>query len=247
MKYYFLSDAHLGLRTIKDAATHQKKLIEWMRFVATDASEVFLLGDIFDFWFEFPNRIPPGFDDVLQEMKALSDKGIKVHFFCGNHDQWTFGYLERECGVIVHRQEYETVLCGKKFFMHHGHGLGENNRFTKILNRIFESDICRWLFRHLMPPSLAWKLGYAWSKKNRLKHSLYDNKFLGENVESQIVFAKKYSERHKDVDYIVMGHRHMEVNIMLATGAQVMILGDFISLFSYATFDGEILAMETFE
>lgn len=246
MKYYFLSDAHLGSLTVSDPAAHQAKFIGWLEMAAADGDAIFLLGDIFDFWFEFPKAIPEGYDAVIETIRRTVQRGVEVHFFCGNHDQWTFGYLESHCGVKLHRKEFVTQLCGKTFFMHHGHGLGEMSSATRRLNALFESRISRWLFRYLMPPRAAWSFGYKWSERNRLRHSEHDGVFLGENNEPQVIFAKHYSAEHPGTDYIVMGHRHIELNLMLATGTQLVILGDFFNLFTYAVFDGKNISLETY-
>ncbi len=247
MKYYFLSDAHLGLRTVTDPSVHQQRFISWLDTAAADATAIFLLGDIFDFWFEFPRAVQSEYRAALEAIARTVKSGVEVHFFCGNHDQWTFGYLESHCGVTLHRKEFVTTLCGKTFFLHHGHGLGDTPAATRMLNALFESSASRWLFRHIVPPRAAWNFGYRWSEKNRLRHSEDDSAFRGENQEPQVLFAKSYSAAHPGTDYIVMGHRHIELNLMLASGTQLVLLGEFFSLFTYAVFDGNALYLETFQ
>lgn len=245
MKYYFLSDAHLGARVVNNAAAHQQKLIDWLEMAQTDATEIFLLGDIFDFWFEFPKTIPQGYDLLLKKLKQITQKGIPVHFFIGNHDIWTFGFLEKEIGLIVHKQPQIQELCGKRFFLAHGDGLGDKNFGFKLIRTIFYSRICQTLFRYLIPPRLGYKFGFAWSEHNRLKHLKMGAEYKGESHEPIVIFAKQHSLQNA-VDYYVFGHRHIVLNLLLATRSQLLIIGDFMNEFSYAVFDGKTVEIKNF-
>jgi UDP-2,3-diacylglucosamine hydrolase len=243
---YFISDAHLGSRLVENAREHEQKLVAWLDSVKHDAQAIYLLGDMFDFWFEYKTVVPKGYVRFLGKLAELTDAGIEIHFFTGNHDLWTFGYLENEAGLIVHREAGEITLNGKRFYLAHGDGLMvDGEKGFKIIRKIFHSRFCQRLFR-LLPPQIGQEFGFRWSKNNREGILDAENKFLGEEKEHAVVFAKKYAETHP-VDYFIFGHRHILLNFELPNKSRVIILGDFISIFSYAVFDGENLSIEIFE
>lgn len=242
---YFISDAHLGSRIVTNPREHEMRLVNWLDKVKKDAEAIFMLGDMFDFWFEYKTVMPKGYVRFLGKLAELVDSGIEIHFFTGNHDIWTFGYLENEVGLIVHRKPQTFELQGKKFYMAHGDGLYSEEKGFGIIRKIFHSRTCQKLFR-LLPPEIGQNFGYAWSESNRKKIMHLDNKFQGEENETLVAFAKKYSENH-EVDYMIFGHRHIELNLELKNKSRVVILGDFIGIFSYGVFDGENLWLETDE
>lgn len=239
---YFLSDAHLGSLLTKDKRAHEKKLVDWLDNVKNDATAIYLLGDLFDFWFEYKTVVPKGFVRVLGKLAELTDAGIEIHFFIGNHDVWTFGYLEKEVGLIVHKEPYTVQLGNKKFFLAHGDGLSVDDKGFKIIRKIFHSPTAQKLFR-FVPAQLGQEFGYKWSKHSREKILHNDNKFKGEQNEFLVVFAKKYVETH-DVDFLVFGHRHIALDLQLKDQKRVVILGDFVDIFSYGVFDGENFRLE---
>ena len=242
-KYYFISDAHLGSRLEKNPRAHEKKLVAWLDMVKADAKAVFMLGDMFDFWYEYQTVVPKGYVRFLGKMAELLDLGIEIHFFTGNHDMWTFGYLENEIGVTVHQQPKTMQLGNKKMFVAHGDGLAdEDNGFIR---KIFHSRICQRLFR-FVPPQIGQNFGFAWSKRNREKLTLDDKKYKGEQKEPLIIYAKQYFCANPDVDFAVFGHRHIQLDLQLQNQKRVIILGDFINLFSYGVFDGENFWLENF-
>lgn len=242
---YFISDAHLGSWIVTNPREHEMRLVNWLDKVKKDAEAIFMLGDMFDFWFEYKTVMPKGYVRFLGKLAELVDSGIEIHFFTGNHDIWTFGYLENEVGLIVHRKPQTFELQGKKFYMAHGDGLYSEEKGFGIIRKIFHSRTCQKLFR-LLPPEIGQNFGYAWSESNRKKIMHLDNKFQGEENETLVAFAKKYSENH-EVDYMIFGHRHIELNLELKNKSRVVILGDFIGIFSYGVFDGENLWLETDE
>lgn len=255
MKYYFLADAHLGSRLFDDQTAKNRRFIEWLKMATSEKSEIFLLGDIFDFWFEFAHAIPPGFDDVLNAMRSATQQGTRIHFFCGNHDQWTYSYLHDYCGLIIHKNGEFIDICDKKFYLAHGHGLGEKRLSTRILNKLFENPTAQWLFRHLMIPRLGYAFGYRWSARNRKKHdsieqiNRHHNYYESHNTDSnafQVDWAKQFTASHPEVNYIIMGHLHKEINMQLATGCQLLILDEFYENYGFATFDGTNLWPENF-
>jgi len=234
---YFISDAHLGSRLVKNPREHEKKVVDWLESVKHDATAIYLLGDMFDFWFEYRTVVPKGFVRFLGKLAELTDAGIEIHFFIGNHDIWTFGYLEKEVGMIIHKEPYTVQLGNKKFFLAHGDGLHAEDRGFEIIRKIFHSNTAQKLFR-LIPAQLGQNFGYSWSKKNREKILHIENKFQGEENENLVVFAKKYVETH-DVDFLIFGHRHIALDLQLKDKKRVVILGDFVGIFSYGAFDGE--------
>lgn len=242
---YFLSDAHLGSLLVKDPRAHEKKLVDWLEKVKADATVIYLLGDIFDFWFEYKTVIPKGYVRFLGKLAELTDAGVEIHFFIGNHDIWTFGYLEKEIGLIVHKEPITVQLGRKRFFLAHGDGLHAEERGFELLRKVFHSQTAQKLFR-LVPPQLGQGFGYNWSKKNRERILHIENKFQGEQNESLVVFAKKYVETH-EVDFLIFGHRHIALDLQLKDQKRVVILGDFVGIFSYGVFDGENFRLEFVE
>ncbi len=245
MKYYFLSDAHLGTRVVLDARAHEQKVVDWLDMAKLDATEIFLLGDIFDLWFEYKMVVPKGFTRLFGKLREITESGIPVHFFVGNHDLWTFGYLEQEVGLIVHMAPLTIELGGKQFFMAHGDGLGDKSRPFSFIRALFHSKTVQRLFRSLVPSNWALNFGFRWSESNRRKHDKRDVKFLGEDREPLVLFAKHHSLDHA-IDFYIFGHRHIVLNLMLASKARVVILGDFMREFSYGVFDGKTMNIENF-
>jgi len=239
---YFISDAHLGSRLVKSPHEHEMRLVKWLDKVKQDAEAIYMLGDMFDFWFEYKTVVPKGFVRFLGKMAELVDSGIKIHYFTGNHDIWTFGYFENEIGLIVHRGNETIEIKGKKFFLAHGDGLFAEEKGFKFIRSIFHNKTCQKLFR-LVPPSIGQNFGYAWSENNRKKILHIENKYLGEENEFLVKFAKKYVETH-DVDFLLFGHRHIELDLQLKNKSRVIILGDFIGIYSYGVFDGENFRLE---
>ena len=242
---YFISDAHLGSRAVENPREHEKKFVDWLDKVKIDAKEIYLMGDIFDFWFEYKTVVPKGFVRFLGKLAELVDSGIIIHFFTGNHDIWTFDYLEKEIGLIVHRKP-ETIQIGEKsFFLAHGDGLNVSEKGFKMLSGIFHNRTLQKLFRYF-PVQLGQEFGYRWSKNNRLKHWGKSSAYKGENNEYLVLFAKQYIENH-NIDYMIFGHRHLALDLLLKNNTRMLILGDFVTIFSYAKYDGENISLEYFE
>lgn len=241
---YFISDSHLGSRLVKNPREHEMHFVNWLDKIKHDAEAIYLLGDIFDFWFEYKTVIPKGFVRLLGKLAELADSGIEIHFFTGNHDIWTFGYLEHEIGLIIHREPITVELSGKKFYLAHGDGLYVEEKGFKIIRGIFHNRTCQRLF-NLIPPVIGQNFGYTWSKNNRKKILHINNGYLGEDKENLVVFSKKYVETN-DVDFLIFGHRHIELDLQLKNKSRVIILGDFIGIYSYGVFDGKDFRLENF-
>ncbi|MBR1840011.1 MAG: UDP-2,3-diacylglucosamine diphosphatase [Prevotella sp.] len=243
---YFLSDAHLGSLAIPHRRMQERRLVNFLDEIKDKAEAVYLLGDMFDFWYEYRQVVPKGYTRFLGKLSELTDMGVEVHFFTGNHDIWAYDYLEEECGVILHKKPVTLELHGKTFYLAHGDGLGDPDRKFKLIRAIFHNQLCQRMFNWLHP-DLGVKFGLAWAKHSRMKR--VDGKeppYMGENTEHLVLFAKDYLKTHPDIDYFLFGHRHIELDLMLTKQSRLMILGDWISQFTYAVFDGEHLFMENY-
>ncbi len=245
-KIYFVSDIHLGAPALKNNKERELLFVKWLDSIKEDAEKIYLMGDIFDFWFEYKRVIPRGHTRFLGKLSELSDMGIDIHFFTGNHDFWIFDYIRDECGISIHRNTEVTELKGKKFFLGHGDGLGDYDRGYKILKKIFNNRFLQWCF-HRVHPNLGVWIALKWSTKSRLKDtgSIEAAHFRGEEKEWLIIFAK--NELKKEYyDYFIFGHRHYPVDINLDNNSRYINLGDWITHFSYAVFDGNNVELKNF-
>lgn len=208
-----------------------------------DAQAIYLLGDIFDYWYEYRYVVPKGFTRLLGKLSELTDAGVEIHFFIGNHDIWLTDYLSVECGLILHFEPLLTDIGGKRFFLAHGDGLGDDSRSFHLLRRIFHSRFLRRCFSAVHP---RWTipLAHAWSNSSRENGGMQP--YLGEDREYLIRFAKKKLSALPDINYFVFGHRHILLDLPIAEQSRVIMLGDWITFFSYAVFDGERVELKTF-
>lgn len=243
-KIYFASDFHLGSSSQKQTHEREKKIVEWLNHISKDAEEIYLLGDIFDFWFEYKNVVPKGFVRFLGTLAHLADLGVKIHFFCGNHDIWIKDYFQKELGIIVHHQKETLSLYGKTFMIGHGDGLDSKDKKYKIINTIFKNKICISLFASLHP-RWAISLAQSWSKSSRASHSEDDKKDLGEK-EPIYQFCLKTLEK-ENIDYFVFGHRHLVCDKELKDNIRYINLGHWQSNGHYAIWDGENLILKKFD
>jgi UDP-2,3-diacylglucosamine hydrolase len=245
-KIYFASDMHLGSDTFENPLAVEKRFVRWLDSIKDDASTLYLLGDVFDFWFEYKRVVPRGFTRFLGKIAEMSDAGIEIHFFIGNHDIWVTDYLSREAGMIIHKEPFRTQINGKIFYLAHGDGLGDASRSFQLIRGIFHNRFCRILFAALHP---CWGvgIGYAWSKHSRKKKMLHPASYLGEDREHLVLYAKEYIREYPGTDYLIFGHRHILLDLKLSPQSRMMIIGDWLQHFSYAVFDGEELSLEQFE
>lgn len=243
---YFVSDAHLGSLLHNDPRAQEQKLVRWLDMVRHDATTIYLLGDIFDFWFEYKSVVPKGYVRLLGKLAELTDAGIDIHFLIGNHDLWTFGYLEKEVGLKVHYKPFIAEHFGKKLFLAHGDGLAGGDQAFKLLRSIFHSKMLQQLFM-LVPPRIGQWLGYNWSKSNREGILHADNSYKGEVNEPIVQFAKTFLRQNSSVNYLIFGHRHLDLKLQLTKTSELILLGDFVSIFSYGKFDGFTFSLEYFE
>ena len=244
---YFLSDAHLGSWAIDHGRMHERRLVRFLDSIKHKAAAVYLLGDMFDFWYEHKYTVPKGYTRFLGKLSELTDMGVEVHFFTGNHDIWAYSYLEEECGVIMHRKPITTDIYGKVFYLAHGDGLGDPDIKFKLLRRMFHNTICQRLFSAIHPRWSMW-LGLTWAKHSRMKRiNGEEPPYMGENKEHLVQYAKQYMKSHANVDVFIFGHRHIELDLNLSKNVRMMILGDWISQFTYVVFDGDHLLLEEYE
>lgn len=237
-KIYFASDVHLGAPALNNNKEREIHFVKWLDQVKEDAEAIFLMGDIFDFWFEYKSVVPRGFTRVLGKIAEITDSGIPVHFFTGNHDIWVFDYLPKEIGVTVHRDIWKTELMGKKFFLGHGDGLGPFDRSYQMLKKIFTNKFLQWAFARIHP-NFAIGLAHKWSGHSRLKDGKVEaDSFRGEDKEWLVLFAKEELKK-EHYDYFVFGHRHWPCNIQLNEKSRYINTGDWVTHFTYAVFDGE--------
>ncbi|MCD7900915.1 MAG: UDP-2,3-diacylglucosamine diphosphatase [Bacteroides sp.] len=243
---YFLSDAHLGSRAITSSRTHERRLVNFLDSIKHKASAIYLLGDVFDFWYEFKTVVPRGYTRFLGKISELTDMGVEVHFFIGNHDIWCKGYLTEECGVIMHYEPLTVEIHGKEFYLAHGDGLGDPSKTFKFLRKMFHSPTMQWLFSGIHP-RWSMELGLTWAKHSREKHAESGEPvYMGEEKEFLVKYSKEYLQSHPNINYFIYGHRHILLDLMLSRTARILIIGDWISQFSYAVFDGENLFLEEF-
>ncbi|MBK8365554.1 MAG: UDP-2,3-diacylglucosamine diphosphatase [Bacteroidetes bacterium] len=234
-KIYFASDFHLGVPTYEKSLEREHKIVKWLDSIKADAEELYLLGDVFDFWFEYRTVVPRGYVRLLGKLAELSDSGIKIHYFTGNHDMWTFDYLEKELNVIIYRAPIEISYNGKAFYIGHGDGLGPGDHGYKFIKKVFASKVCQWLFARLHP-NFGIGIANYFSKKSRIATGTTDEKFLGEEKEWLVIYSKEILAK-KHFDYLIFGHRHLPLDIKIDSSRYIN-LGDWIQYFTYGVFDG---------
>jgi UDP-2,3-diacylglucosamine hydrolase len=243
-KIYFASDFHLGLPTGSLPLEREMRVVRWLNSVSHDAKEIYLLGDIFDFWWEYKLVVPRGFTRFLGTVSEITDSGIPVHFFTGNHDMWAGDYLSAECGMTIHTTPFTTLFNGKKFHLAHGEGLGTKNKGYKILLSIFRNKPLQIMYSALHP-SIGIGIGHRWSLNSRLGKGI-TKEFLGEANEDLIRYARLVLEKDK-IDYFIFGHRHLAMTYQLPPEAEIVFLGDWIKYGSFAEWDGKTLSFKTLD
>ncbi len=242
---YFASDLHLGIPDYNASLEREKRFVRWLDLIQSDASAIFIVGDLFDFWFEYRQVVPKGYVRVLGKLAALRDKGIPVYFFTGNHDQWMRDYFQHELGIPVFHEPQRVTIGGKQFLIAHGDGLGPGDHGYKFLKTLFRGRFSRWLFSILHPDIGVW-LGKRWSKNNRLINGNDQAEFMGEEKEWLVQFARTVLKT-EPIDYFIFGHRHIVLEYQLTETSKYINLGDWIKFNSYAVYDGKALTVKRFE
>ena len=244
-KIYFASDQHLGAPTQEASFPRELKFIQWLDEVKKDADAIFLLGDLFDFWFEYKTVVPKGFVRVLGKLAEIRDSGIPIYFFVGNHDLWMHDYFEKELNIPVYYDNKEFTFNGKKFLIGHGDGKGPGDMGYKRMKKIFTNPFFKWIFRWLHP-DLGVKLAQYLSVKNKLISGAEDVKFLGKENEWLYQYCLRKLEA-KHYDYFVFGHRHLPMEIELNENSKYVNLGDWIDYFTYGVFDGKKMELKVYK
>ena len=244
-KIYFSSDNHLGAPTPEDSLPREKKFVAWLDSIKHDAAAIFLLGDLFDFWFEYRTVVPKGFVRTLGKLAELRDSGIEIYFFVGNHDLWMWDYFEKELNIPVFHKPQEFTFNDKTFLIGHGDGLGPGDTGYKLMKKVFTNKFCKWLFRWLHP-DIGVRLAQHLSVKNKLISGDDDVKFLGEDNEWLVQYCRrKQSQKH--YDGFVFGHRHLPMTIEIAENSTYYNLGDWIVYYTYGVYDGEKFEVKEFK
>ena len=243
-KIYFISDVHLGAPALKNNKARELLFAKWLDDISDDVEELYLMGDIFDFWYEYKKVVPRGFTRILGRIANLTDRGIPVHYFPGNHDLWVFDYLPEETGVEVHHREIIKTIKGKKFFLAHGDGLDPYDKGYNQLKKVFTNKTARWIFSRIHP-NFALYIAHRWSKSSRLSKMISKNDFLVKN-EGLYKFAGNFLQ-NEIVDYFIMGHRHIMVDVEMTNKTRFILLGDWINYFSYGMFDGENFELKKYK
>ena len=242
-KIYFASDLHLGVPNREKSLVREKLFVQWLDEIKNDAEAIYLVGDIFDFWFEYKKAVPKGYVRLLGKLAEISDLGIPIHIFTGNHDMWLFDYLEDEINAHIYREPIEVSLKGKRFFIGHGDGLGPGDNGYKLIKKIFKNKLCQWLFERIHP-NLGISIAQYWSKKSRIANGEKDESYYGEK-EWLTQFCKE-KMKTIEVDYFIFGHRHLPLQVDLGNNTIYINLGEWVNYNSYAVFDGKRLELKRY-
>ncbi len=244
-KIYFLSDFHLGAPDHASSLVREKRIVRFLDSISHDAAMILIVGDLFDFWYEYKSVVPKGYVRLLGKLAWLTDSGIPVHFFVGNHDMWMNGYFEKEMGIPVYFEEKDYEINGKKFLVGHGDGLGPGDHGYKFIKKLFRNPVCQWFFG-ILHPTMGIGLANFLSRRSRAATGQTDEKFLGEDNEWLIIYCKEILQKKK-YDYFVFGHRHLPLDVKLEGGSRYINLGDWLRYNTYAIFDGNELTLKTYE
>ena len=242
-KIYFASDFHLGVPNYASSLEREKRIIIWLDQIKRDAHSIYLLGDIFDFWFEYKHAIPKGFIRFQGKLAELRDAGIPIYFFTGNHDMWMFDYFTKELDIVIYREPQILQINGKVLLIGHGDGLGPGDSMYKIQKKFFNSKVCQWLFARIHP-NLGMSIAQLWSKQSRLANTKRKEKFNGEENEFLLSYCKTI-EKETHHDFYVFGHRHLPLDLEVGVNSRYINLGEWVHFNTYAEFDGQAVALKT--
>jgi UDP-2,3-diacylglucosamine hydrolase len=243
-KIFFLSDFHLGAPDAAASLQREKQIISFLDQVKQEAHTIFIVGDMFDFWYEYKKVVPKGFVRILGKIAELTDAGIAMHFFVGNHDMWMKNYFQKELNVPVYFNPREFEFNNKKFLIGHGDGLGPGDHGYKRLKKIFRSPFCQWLFG-ILPPALGMGLAHYSSRKSREADRGREEVFWGADKEWLLIYSKEVLEQ-KHFDFFIFGHRHLPIDFRLSDNSRYINLGEWMNFCTYAIFDGSQLELKSF-
>ena len=241
-KIYFLSDFHLGAPDFATSLARERRIVAFLERIRTDAAVIFIVGDLFDFWYEYRTVVPKGYTRILGKLAEITDSGIPIHFFTGNHDMWMSGYFEQELNIPVYHEPKVFEFNGKKLYIGHGDGLGPGDHGYKFLKKVFRNKLCQGLFG-ILPPAVG--VGFAgWlSRRSRAMTGATDAHFLGEDKEWLVIYCRELL-RTQYFDFMIFGHRHLPIDLLLdPRGCRYINLGDWIRYYTYAVLDGGELTL----
>lgn len=243
-KLYFASDFHLGAPDADASLIRERKIIAWLQSIRHDAHSIFLVGDIFDFWFEYSHAIPKGFIRLQGKLAELRDEGIPICFFTGNHDMWMFDYFPRELGIPIYREPQVLDVGSHRLLIGHGDGLGPGDSVYKIQKKFFDSALCQWLFARIHP-NLGIRIARYWSRKSRISNTKKEEKFSGEENEFLLTYCRELEKRQHH-DFYVFGHRHLPLDLAVNANSRYINLGEWVNFSTYAEYDGNDMFLKTF-
>ncbi len=243
-KIYFASDFHLGTPDQQSSRKREEKIVRWLNSIQDDAAGILLVGDLFDFWFEYKHTIPKGYRRFLAKISQLRDLGIPIIFFTGNHDLWMFDYFPSEYGIPVYKNPEKFQIGDKVFFIGHGDGLGPGDRFYKFVKVFFTNSFCQWCFKWLHP-NIGMAMANYWSRSSRHSNDMKEDEFKGEN-ESLFIYCREI-EANTHHDFYVFGHRHLPLEMDINQSSKYINLGEWVLKPTFAEFDGKRLILKKFE
>jgi UDP-2,3-diacylglucosamine hydrolase len=235
----------LGVPTPEASLEREKKVVAWLERVHFEAGHIFLMGDIFDFWFEYKHAIPKGFIRLQGKLAELRDAGIPISFFTGNHDMWMFDYFPKELGIKIYRNPIMLSIGNQKLMIGHGDGLGPGDATYKILKKFFNSKLCQWLFARIHP-NLGIAIARFWSRRSRISNLKREEKFQGEENEFLLTYCREM-EKKEHCDFYIFGHRHLPLDLKVGENSNYINLGEWVHFNTYAVYDGNHVALKTFE
>lgn len=244
-KIYFLSDFHLGAPNPTVSLQREKRLVQFFDSIKADAEQIFIVGDMFDFWFEYSTVVPRGYVRILGKLAELTDAGIPIHFFVGNHDMWMRSYFQKELNIKVYYEPATFVLKGKTFYVGHGDGLGPGDHGYKFLKKIFRNRLCQWLFG-ILPPAVGMGMANYFSRKSKEAAGQNVETFLGAENEWLIVYSTEILQK-EHFDYFIFGHRHLPIDFLINDKSRYINLGEWMNYDSYAVFDGQQTVLKYFK
>ena len=241
---YFLSDFHLGVPDAATSLQREKLIVQFLESIKEKAHTIFLVGDMFDFWFEYRKVVPRGFVRLLGKLAELSDAGIKLYFFVGNHDMWMKDYFQKELGIPVYFNPKAFQFNHCSFYIGHGDGLGPGDKGYKMMKKVFRNPVCQWLFG-ILPPVIGMGLAHYFSGKSRGEATHPEEAFLGEEKEWLLIHSREVLENEKH-HFFIFGHRHLPIDYRLTPESRYINLGEWMNYQTYAVFDGKNLSLQSF-
>jgi len=243
-KIYFASDFHLGTPDADDSLKRERNIVAWLQSIRHDAHAIFLLGDIFDFWFEYTHAIPKGFIRLQGKLAELRDEGTPIAFFTGNHDMWMFDYFPKELGIPIYRKPQVLQVGQHRLLIGHGDGLGPGDSVYKIQKKFFDSALCQWLFARIHP-NLGIRIARYWSRKSRINNTKQEERFSGEENEFLLTYCREIEKKHHH-DFYVFGHRHLPLDLAVSFNSRYINLGEWVNFSTYAEYDGREMKLNSF-